>query len=117
MRMNLYVLTYEGNDEEHLWLPVCDGCGDRIDNFDEANIVMANVDGSRYGTDPVEVFPIGPSGTTSHQILGEGKVYHFNCEPKPGSYPWMRLSQVLREDQRGWTLGKHVHVRLPLHPA
>jgi hypothetical protein len=85
----------EGQPDQLVFVPVCAGCGGPILDFDEANLVLEDHEpdepgafGEPFMIDGLRVLPV-------HGTL---RAYHWPCDS--GEVPWVRLSTVLREDQR-----------------
>lgn len=81
---------------EIVFLPLCNGCGEPITRFAEANIVTLS--------DPEsENAPLQSLGTIDGASLdrlpGKAIALHKACD-RDGNYPWAPLDTILKSDQR-----------------
>lgn len=102
--LKLFVIAQHeaGYCDEYLLLPICDGCGRPILDFEKANVIYD------HGPlkDPVQK-PVDTGLTLSRvpllSLADVGiSVFHWECDATPEDHftGWTRLSNVLREDQR-----------------
>jgi len=105
MQIGMFVIEYhhEGYMDEIVHLPICDGCGKPITNFEEANLIS-------------DMGPLGDE-TKLGEVVGrlngaplrvqpcELKAFHFACDKTEDSHftGWTRIGRVFRnEQQESW---------------
>lgn len=99
MKLGMFIIQRSPKyADELVFLPICSGCDKPITNFEEANLCPvpeATVDCFLL-EDTVRAGKL--DGAPLFYQPGEFGAYHWDCEPK--TYPWKRLADVFKADQR-----------------